>query len=222
MDPIFMLTRGDRTVPDCLEVLDRIGDLPMRHLGFKDIGVDRDTLGELAGRIRQRGAVSYLEVVSTDPAACLESVRAGLEIGVDRILGGTRVEEVLEILAGSPIDYYPFPGRPAGHPTRLGGTPDEVAEQCARFERLGCAGADLLAYRATGADPLQLVRAARGAMRGTLIVAGSITSRRQVRDLAQAGADAFTVGTAVFKETFADQPGLRAQLTALLEAAKAT
>lgn len=215
-----MLTCGDRTVPDCLEVLDRIGDLPLGHLGFKDVGVDRDTLGKLAGRIRQRGAVSYLEVVSTDSAACLESVRTGLELGVDRILGGTLVEEALEILAGSRIGYYPFPGRPEGHPTRLGGTPDEVAEQCTRFERLGCAGADLLAYRATGADPLQLVRAARGALRGTLVVAGSIASAAQVHALARAGADAFTVGTAVFEETFSERPGFEAQLAAVLEAAE--
>jgi hypothetical protein len=39
---------------------------------------------------------------------------------------------------------------------------------------MGCAGIDLLAYRATDAEPLDLVRAARAATSGRLVVAGSI------------------------------------------------
>ena len=35
-----MLTRDDRTVTDCLEVLDTIEDLGITHIGFKDVGVD--------------------------------------------------------------------------------------------------------------------------------------------------------------------------------------
>lgn len=35
-----MLTRHDRTVPDCLAVLDEIAPLGLRHIGFKDIGAD--------------------------------------------------------------------------------------------------------------------------------------------------------------------------------------
>ena len=31
-------------------------------------------------------------------------------------------------LVGSGIEYYPFPGRPEGHPTRLRGKPEEIAE----------------------------------------------------------------------------------------------
>jgi hypothetical protein len=41
-----------------------------------------------------------MEVVSTLREACLRSARAR-DIGIDRLLGGTEVEEVLEILAGA-------------------------------------------------------------------------------------------------------------------------
>src|SRR3546814_6596401 len=63
-------------------------------------------------------------------------------------------------------------------------------------------GVDLLAYRATEADPLELVRAARRATRGTLVVAGSIDSLARIRALAQAGVNAFTIGSAAFDGAF--------------------
>ena len=44
MDFIFMLTRDDRTVPDCLDLLDEVADLGLRHIGFKDIGVSPETV----------------------------------------------------------------------------------------------------------------------------------------------------------------------------------
>lgn len=47
-----MLTRDDRTVTDCLEVLDTIEGLGITHIGFKDVGVDADTLAKLHTRIK--------------------------------------------------------------------------------------------------------------------------------------------------------------------------
>ena len=217
-----MLTRSDRTVSDCLDVLDDIRSVGLTHIGFKDVGVPPETLAELTRRIRQLGATSYMEVVSTSAEACLRSAKVGREIGVDRLLGGTQVAEVLEILAGSATQYLPFPGRPFDHPTKLGGSPQQVEEDCRRYRARGCAGVDLLAYRATEADPLELVKAARrGLEGGTLLVAGSVARPEQVRALAAAGADAFTVGSAVFDGSFAPNVGsIRTQLRAVLDAAR--
>ncbi|KAB1141036.1 hypothetical protein F7R91_34020 [Streptomyces luteolifulvus] len=50
---------------------------------------------------------------------------------------------------------------------------DRIAPDCHPAEAAGCAGVDLLAHRATEADPLDLVRAARAATTGRLVVAGS-------------------------------------------------
>jgi hypothetical protein len=222
MDFVFMLTRRDQTVPDCLDVLDDIRSVGLTHIGFKDVGVPQEVLAELAGRIRKLGATSYMEVVSTSPEAVLRSARVGREIGVDRLLGGTQVDEVLEILAGSSVQYLPFPGRPFEHPTKLGGTPQQIEEDCRRYRALGCAGVDLLAYRATEAEPMELVRAARrGLDTGILLVAGSVCLPSQVRALSEAGVDAFTVGSAVFDGSFSPQVGsLRSQLGAVLDASR--
>ena len=214
-----MLTRSDQTVTDCLEVLDDIRPLGLTHVGFKDVGVTPEVLGELDRRIKASGATSYMEVVSTSREACLRSAQVARDIGVDRLLGGTQVDEVLAILAGSAVRYLPFPGRPFDHPTKLAGTAAQIEDDCRRFQAMGCAGVDLLAYRATEADPIELVRAARRGSDGFLLVAGSVQRADQIRALAAAGADAFTIGSAAFDGSFAPRVGsLRSQLRAVLDA----
>jgi hypothetical protein len=214
MDFIFMLTRQDQTVRHCLNVMAEVAPLNLRHIGFKDIGVELETLRILNRSIKSSGATSYLEVVATTPEAALNSARMAVEIGVDRLLGGTLVAETLEILRGAGIGYYPFPGTPIGHPTTLGGTPAEIAADCSKFLAQGCAGVDLLAYRATEADPIELVKAARRGLgaNGTLICAGAVDSPARIIALRDAGCDAFTIGSAAFDLAFSDGKTLYAQL----------
>jgi imidazole glycerol phosphate synthase subunit HisF len=81
----------------------------------------------------------------------------------------------------------------------------------------------LLAFRATDAEPLDLVKAARKATQGTLVVAGSISSISQIEALAAAGVDAFTIGQAAFTGTISPRFGsLRSQLQQAITAAAAT
>jgi hypothetical protein len=222
MDFIFMLTRSDQTVADGLAVLDDIQAVGLTHIGFKDVGVPPETLRALARRIKEMGATSYLEVVSTSPETMLQSARVARDIGIDRLLGGTQVEAVLALLAGTQVEYLPFPGRPFDHPTKLGGSAAQVEADCRRFRAQGCAGVDLLAYRATEADPIELVKAARrGLDGGILLVAGGVKSPAQIKALAAAGADSFTIGSAAFDGSFAPNLGsLRSQLTAVLDACR--
>lgn len=219
MDFILMLTRHDRTIEDAEELVDSLCELGVRHIGFKDIGVSRATLERVVGRIRAGRGTCYLEVVSTTPDAVASSIATGASLGVDCILGGTDLDAARHAL-GSLECYFPFPGRPVGHPTRLGGTEAQVEADSRAAREQGCGGIDLLAYRAIEADPLALVRAARrGVGEGRLIVAGSVHSAQQIRALADAGADAFTIGSAVFDGTFAPTKGsLRGQILDILEA----
>ena len=217
MDFIFMLTRQDRTIADCLDLFALIRPLRLRHVGFKDIGVPPETLATLASAIRDSGATVYMEVVSTSPEACLNSARIAAELKVDRLLGGTDVAGVQAVTAGTKTAYLPFPGFPRGHPTKLAGQPQDVEAHCRAFREQGCAGADLLAYRATEAEPLDLVRAARrGLGNGHLVVAGSVSARAQIKALAEAGADAFTIGSAVFDGSYVpDRGSILSQLAAI-------
>ena len=181
MDFIFMLTRHDRTIDDAEDIVDSVSELGVRHIGFKDVGVPRATLERVVERIRARQGVCYLEVVSTTPEAVKASLATGAALGVDCILGGTDLDAARRAL-GTLERYFPFPGRPVGHPTRLEGTAAQVERDAHTAGELGCGGIDLLAYRATEADPLTLVRAARrGIGTGRLIVAGSVHSAQRWR-----------------------------------------
>lgn len=209
MDFIFMLTHQDKTVVNCLEVIDSISDLGLGHIGFKDIGVDQKTLGDLTRRIASQGAVAYVEVVSTTAGSIRDSIRAAAKLGVDRVLGGQDVAFALKSFGKGGPAYYPFPGRPAGHPTKLGGSAADIEADCRKAREAGCPGIDLLAYRATEAEPKTLIQAARRGLGpgGYLIVAGSIDSADRIAEAEDAGADAFTIGSAIFEDRFA--PGIK-------------
>ena len=95
-----MLTRDDRTVEDGLAAADEALALGLRHIGFKDVGAAPATLRAINARIKDAGATSYMEVVSTSPEAALRSAAVAAEIGVDRLLGGTDAEGILRAIAG--------------------------------------------------------------------------------------------------------------------------
>jgi hypothetical protein len=215
---IFMLTHSDRTVPNARAVYDEIRSTAVRYVGFKDIGLPISELRALAGAIRADGREVMLEVVSEDPADELRSIGAALEIGVDWLLGGTHPDAALEVIAGTPMRYCPFPGRVIGHPSQLRGTIDEIAADAAALTtRPGVHGLDLLAYRYDG-DVEALTAAVNGRASGPVIAAGSVDSLERIAALARIGVWGFTIGGAIFDGRFAGAPSIPAQIETVLAA----
>ena len=218
MDFIFMLTRHDRTVADCLDVAAQIRPLGLRHVGFKDVGVEIAVLHALSRALKEQGATVYMEVVSTSDAACLalgaQRGRARGRLPARRHRGRGN--------AGDPRRHrdrlFPVPRPPARPPDparrrRRGGGRGLPPVPRRRLRR----GRPARLPRHRGA-PVELVRGARAGLGdGRLIVAGSIDGRARLAEIAAAGADAFTVGSAVFDGSWAPHAGtLEAQLRAVL------
>jgi hypothetical protein len=217
---IFMLTRHDRTVPDALDVYDGIRDLPLRYVGFKDIGVPHATLRELTRRMHADGREVMLEVVSEHADDELRSIAAAAEIGVDWVLGGTHPDQALDALGGATVRYCPFPGRIVGHPSLLRGSIAEIAGSARDLTaRDGVHGLDLLAYRYDG-DVEALVAAVVAAASGPVIAAGSVDSVERIRTLARLGVWGFTIGGAIFDRRLPAGPSVREQVLLALAAAK--
>ena len=214
---IFMLTRNDRTVADAAEQLQTALALGVRHIGFKDIGLPIDQLKALNAAIKAGGATSYLEVVSLDRDSEIVSARSAAEIGVHVLLGGTRVDDVLPEIAGTNIEYCPFPGRITGHPSVLEGSIAEIVESAkALAARDGVHGLDLLAYRSREDVPA-LIKAVCDAVSKPVYVAGSIDTLERITAVKQAGAAGFTIGTAALDGKYpAQQKGVSGQLAAIL------
>jgi hypothetical protein len=224
MDFVFMLTRNDATVENALDLVEIARELGLRHIGFKDAGAEAPMLKRLTQAIRAAGASPWMEVVATTREAELRAIALGRDLGVDLLMGGVHVEEGLRILEGSVTRYLPFAGKPSGHPTRLSGSAVEVEAQCRAFAAMGCAGVDILAYRATEAEPLDLVAACRRGFldSGAVVVAGSVNSAERVNAVRAAGADAFTIGTAAIACAYAPGVGsVAGQLKAVLEDCRA-
>jgi hypothetical protein len=216
---IFMLTRDDQTVTDALEVYEDLRDTGLRYVGFKDVGVPPETLRELTAAIRGDGRAVVLEVVSLSTDDELRSVRVGLDLGVDLIMGGTHPEAVLPLLEGSPVRYLPFPGTVIDHPSVLTGSIDEIAEHARRLTSLpGVHGLDLLAYRHSGDVPA-LMAAVVAASRGPVVVAGSIDSDERIEVARASGAWGFTVGGAVFDRCWLPGGSCAEQVRHILERA---
>ncbi|HZS45707.1 MAG TPA: 4-hydroxythreonine-4-phosphate dehydrogenase [Blastocatellia bacterium] len=216
---IFMLTKNDMTVPDALERVVEIADLPgLSIIGFKDIGLPIEDLGKVVSAIRDSDRVVAMEVVSLNENDELRSARAAVTLKVDMLLGGTRAEQVSDIIRDKGIKYFPFPGEVIGHPSVLAGTLDEIVGSACRLASLpGVHGLDLLAYRWSDGDPAALTRAVVDAAGVPVVAAGDINCAERVRDVAEAGVYGFTVGSAAFDGKFAANGGLAAQLQAILD-----
>ena len=217
---IFMLTRDDMTLSDAREVYASIADSGVRHVGCKDVGLPRAELAALMADIRGHGHTSHLEVVSETPEATLESARVAAEIGPDYLIGGTLIEPVQEIIAGTGIKFFPYVGQIVDHPCLLRGTIAEIAEDARRAEQAGVDGINLLAYRYDG-DVNALVEAVVDATSLPVIAAGSVDSPARIQALAERGVWAFTIGTAALDGKLVDGGTLDEQLRCALDAATA-
>lgn len=217
---IFMLTRDDVTLADAREVYASVAGTGLRHVGCKDVGLPREELAALMDDIRSNGHTTYIEVVSESEAATLESARVAAEIRPDHLIGGTLIEPVQEILAGTPIKFFPYVGQIVGHPCLLRGSIAEIAEHARRAEALGVDGINLLAYRYDG-DVDALVEAVVAATSLPVIAAGSVDSAERIRALEERGVWAFTIGTAALDGALLPGEPLEAQLRYALDAAVA-
>jgi hypothetical protein len=218
MNFVFMLTHNDTTVPDADKVYEELRGTGLRYVGFKDIGATPDELAVVAEKAHGDGLEVFLEVVSTSKESELASLEAARHIGIDWVMGGTHATEGARVLAGSGVKYCPFPGRIEGHPSILLGSVAEIARDARDLTAMdGIFGLDLLAYRHPDEDPIELTRAVVSASSGPVIVAGSIATAEQIRQVAAAGAWGFTIGGAIFEGRLPGAPDLAAQIDAVLK-----
>jgi len=216
---IFFLTYSDVTIYNALEVFEQVKDTGVKYVGFKDIGLPKEKLKKLREMIRDAGKTSVLEVVSTTEEDNMRSVRMGIDLEVDYLIGGTYVDQTLPLLRGEGTKYFPYIGKIVGHPCLQRGTIKEICDDGKRVERLGADGIDLLSYRYDG-DPVALTKAVKKAVSIPIIVAGSINSFERVRKVKELGVWGFTIGSAVLDKEFIPAGSVVDQIEAVLKEIK--
>ena len=151
--------------------------------------------------MKTAGKTTYLEVVSLSEDDGLRGARLAVELGFDVLMGTVFFPSIKEYLKDKPIRYYPFPGHVHSHPSILDGSIDEIVSHACFLQEQGVQGMDLLSYRYTG-DAASLLREVVQATSVPIVSAGSIASYDRIREVWQAGAWGFTIGSAFFEGQF--------------------
>ena len=213
---ILMLTYNDQTVKNALEIFREHKDTPVKHWGFKDVGLPVNEMKQLVGEMKQADKTTYLEVVSLSEAEGLAGAKLAVEAGFDILMGTVFFDSILDYLRDKPIKYYPFPGHVYSHPSILDGTMDEIVQHARFLEGRGVQGMDLLSYRYVGDAPA-LLRAVVAATKVPIVSAGSIESEKRLAEVRDAGTWGFTIGSALFDKKFAPEGSFRDNILAVCD-----
>ena len=198
---IVMLTHHDQTVPNALELFERAKDYPIRHWGFKDVGLPPEEMSSVVKVMKDAGKITFLEVVSLSEEEGLRGAHLAVQLGFDILMGTVFFPSISAYLKDKPIRYYPFPGKVHSHPSILDGSIDEIVAHACQLESYGAHGLDLLTYRYNG-EASSLLEQVVQATNIPIVSAGSIASFERITEVWDAGAWGFTIGSAFFERQF--------------------
>jgi putative N-acetylmannosamine-6-phosphate epimerase len=215
-DIIIMLTHHDVTVKNAKEVFEECRDLPVKHWGFKNVGLPKDQMKELATLMKQAGKETFLEVVTYDEASCLDGAQTAIDCGFDYLMGTVYYDSVAKLLRDNGMEYLPFVGKVSGSPSILEGTNGEIIDNAKDLMARGIKGFDILAYRHV-VDGEKLAREFCAAVNAKICIAGSINSYARIDTMFDIGPWTFTMGTALFEKKFVPDGSFRDNLKAVAE-----
>src|SRR5215216_6018099 len=198
---IVMLTHQDQTVPDALEIFERVKDYPIKYWGFKDVGLPPEEMERVVAAMTDAGKITFLEVVSLSEEEGLRGASLAVDLGFDILMGTVFYPSIRAYLQDKPVRYYPFPGHVHSHPSILDGKIDDIVAHACELEEYGVHGLDLLTYRYNG-EASHLLKKVVDATNIPIVSAGSIASFERIQEVWDAGAWAFTIGSAFFEKKF--------------------
>lgn len=198
---IVMLTHHDKTVPDALELFERTKEYPIKHWGFKDVGLPPEEMQTVVTAMKAGGKTTFLEVVSLSETEGLRGARLAVELGFDILMGTVFYPSIGDYLKDKPVRYYPFPGHVHSHPSILDGEIAEIVAHACELEAYGVQGLDLLTYRYNG-EATYLLKQVVEATQVPVVSAGSIATFERIQEVWDSGAWGFTIGSAFFDRKF--------------------
>ena len=216
-----MLTHDDVTVPNAIEVFEKVKDTTVSHVGFKDIGLPFEKMRKLVDIMKKEEREVLFEAVSLTKEDCLQSVDTAVKLGVDYFIGGIYHRPILKLLRSNGIKYFPYVGRVVDHPCLLRGSIQDVVGDAREAAASGMDGINLLAYRYKG-DVDRLMDSVKNAVDIPIIVAGDINSFERINQVVARGIWGFTIGSAIFEKKFSSSRSIADQITAVMAGVERT
>jgi len=198
---IVMLTHHDMTVKNAIDVFTQCKDTKAKYWGFKEAGLDRDSMKKLVGLMKAAGKTTFLEVVAYTEKECLDGAKVCAECGFDFLMGTLYFDSVNEYTKRHKLKYMPFVGTITGRPSVVTGTIEGIIEEGKRCVSKGVFGIDLLGYRFVG-DCVRLNSEFVRQVPLPVVLAGSVDSMERLKEVKDTGAFAFTIGSAFFENKF--------------------
>ena len=213
---IIMLTHHDVTVENAAEVFEACKDLPVKFWGFKNVGLPKDKMKELATAMKEAGKTTFLEVVTYDEQSCLDGAQTAIDSGFDYLMGTIYYDSVAKLLADNNMSYLPFVGKVSGSPSILEGTNEEIIANAKDLMAKGIKGFDILAYRHV-VDGEKLAYEFCKAVDAQICIAGSINSFDRIDTMFDIGPWTFTMGSALFEKNFVPEGSFYDNLKAVAD-----
>ena len=213
---IIMLTHHDVTVENAAEVFEACKDLPVKSWGFKNVGLPKDKMKELATAMKEAGKTTFLEVVTYDEQSCLDGAQTAIDCGFDYLMGTIYYDSVAKLLADNNMSYLPFVGKVSGSPSILEGTNEEIIANAKDLMAKGIKGFDILAYRHV-VDGEKLAYEFCKAVDAQICIAGSINSFDRIDTMFDIGPWTFTMGSALFEKNFVPEGSFYDNLKAVAD-----
>jgi putative N-acetylmannosamine-6-phosphate epimerase len=213
---IIMLTHHDVTVENAAEVFEACKDLPVKFWGFKNVGLPKDKMKELATAMKEAGKTTFLEVVTYDEQSCLDGAQTAIDCGFDYLMGTIYYDSVAKLLADNNMSYLPFVGKVSGSPSILEGTNEEIIANAKDLMAKGIKGFDILAYRHV-VDGEKLAYEFCKAVDAQICIAGSINSFDRIDTMFDIGPWTFTMGSALFEKNFVPEGSFYDNLKAVAD-----
>jgi hypothetical protein len=173
---------------------------------------------QLVNDFKEAGKTPVLEVVNFDEQGLLDAASLAIDCGVEYFTGGVFSEAVLERVHAAGMKYFPFCGDVGGSPIELKGSAEDIAKDASRLRELGADGIDLVAYRYSNGDPIELAKLVEHKLGGkNLIIAGSINSAERIRRMQEVQPFGYTMGGALFEGAFKPGGSFRENLQELVK-----
>ncbi|MFE6040536.1 hypothetical protein [Streptomyces sp. NPDC056452] len=202
---VLMLTEKDVTIPDALEVYEKLAVDSLRNIAFKDVGADRQMVQDLTDAAHADGRSVLLELADMSDRGQEQGLQLGVDLGVDQVVARWRADFADALATEGAPEYWPFLGSLSGSPLVLDSTPDELAAQADELSRAGGVGGFvLMPYRQSAYDAVALLERASAAATVPVLVAGGVRDAEQIDDIAGAGGWGFTMGGAALAERHGD------------------
>ncbi len=204
-----MLTHNDLTVPNATELFEECKDLPVKHWGFKDVGLSDEEIIKLGKLMKEAGKTTYLEIVTCTEEAYKRCARLGIEGEFDNVTCGHFNQELADTMRAHSKGYMPSNGilvhdpLPDG-PVVMISTKEELIENSKYGLEHGATGFDFVAYRSNKYDGDELIPWMRMELPDIyLAAAGGVISKERIKFVCENNYDAFTTGSALFNGVYA-------------------